>query len=294
MARARRKNPKGRTGPSGQGRDLPSRIGTLERTHREDPNNDAARHALGVAWLEAGECARAIGILSGIARTSPLAKDAAKAIARARAIAAEPRAPSAYVRHLFDQFSKTYDKTMVEDLSYRAPEILRALGDLLGVGHNRKLDILDLGCGTGLSGAAFQDLAGRLDGVDLSPRMIAMARKRGIYDELACADLEAALGRKGDAYDLILAADTLVYLGDLEAVFRLAGKRLVSGGLFLFTVEKKAGEGYELGEKRRYRHSEAYLRVLAAAFDIVGLIACSPRTDSGVTVEGFAVALERR
>ena len=153
--------------------------------------------------------------------------------------------------------------------------------------------MLDLGCGTGLSGAAFKDLAARLDGIDLSPAMIEKARARGIYDSLAVADIERGLA--AEAFDLIIAADTLVYLGDLEATMQGVARALKADGFFLFTVEKKEGEGFELGPKRRWRHSEAYLRALARAdgLEIVGLLACSPRTEGGLPVEGLAVALSK-
>ncbi len=108
-------------------------------------------------------------------------------------------------------------------------------------------------------------------------------------------DLETALSGEGRNYDLLLAADTLVYLGDLAPLFAAAANRLVPGGVFLFTVERNDGAGYALGPKRRWRHSEAYLRVQAeaAGFDIAGLLECHPRTEAGVAVEGYAVALER-
>jgi predicted TPR repeat methyltransferase len=104
-------------------------------------------------------------------------------------------------------------------------------------------------------------------------------------------DIETAVGEGG--YDLVLAADTLVYLGDLEPVFRAAAKALVPGGAFLFTVERKEEDGYELGPKRRWRHSEKYLRGLAAetGFDVTGFLECSPRSEAGVPVQGYAVAL---
>jgi predicted TPR repeat methyltransferase len=101
-----------------------------------------------------------------------------------------------------------------------------------------------LGCGTGLAGAVFTPLATRLDGVDLSPAMIEKARARGIYDQLVVADLEDALAADGACYDLILAADTLVYLGDLAVVFEAARRRLSPEGYFLFTVEKAEGTGF--------------------------------------------------
>src|SRR4030095_1892904 len=96
------------------------------------------------------------------------------------------------VRHLFDQFSAGYDALMLGELRYRAHLILRELADLVLV-KRRGLDILDLRCGTGLTGVACAALARRLDGVDLSPRMVEQARARELYDRLTVADLETAL-----------------------------------------------------------------------------------------------------
>lgn len=49
---------------------------------------------------------------------------------------------------------------------------------------NQSLDILDLGCGTGLIGSWFKDYARKLVGVDVSPTMLDMATKKGCYHEL--------------------------------------------------------------------------------------------------------------
>jgi predicted TPR repeat methyltransferase len=141
----------------------------------------------------------------------------------------------------------------------------------------------------------FRTKAKHLDGVDLSPAMIEKAQARGIYDNLQVGDLQTALSAPGPHYDLILAADTLVYLGDLTTVFHAAYARLAPEGYFLFTVEKAQGGGFELGPKRRWRHSEAYLRRLAAqaGLGVVGLVAATPRHEAKRPVEGFAVALAR-
>ena len=124
--------------------------------------------------------------------------------------------------------------------------------------------------------------------------MLAQARTRGIYDDLRVGDIESAIGTLA-AYDLVLAADTIVYLGELAAVFAAAFAALAPAGLFLFTVEKQEAHGFALGPKRRWRHSEEYLRGAAAeaGFALAGLIACSPRTEAGTPVEGLAVALQR-
>ena len=107
--------------------------------------------------------------------------------------------------------------------------------------------------------------------------------------------METALATAGPDYDLILAADTLVYLGDLGPLFRGASRRLRKGGFFLFTIEKKSGDGFELGPKRRYRHGEAYVRQEASrvGLEVMGLLDCSPRQEAESPVEGLAVALQR-
>jgi len=264
---------------------LPDAIGEFQRALRLDHEYADARLALGRAWLAAGEPEKA---LQEFARLQDMDAE----IAQARAMLARPRSDAGYVRHLFDQFAADYDARMISQLGYAAPRILRELADLVMAGCCG-LDILDLGCGTGLTGVAFKDLARRLDGIDLSPVMIGKARARAIYDHLAVADIETAQG--GTSYDLLLAADTLVYLGDLTQIFAVVSQSLRAGGFFLFTVESKAGESFELGPKRRWRHSEPYLRHEAAhaGFDVAGLVACAPRVEAGQPVEGLAVALRK-
>jgi predicted TPR repeat methyltransferase len=261
--------------------NLPVAIAELQRALRLDPDDMRARHLLAQAWLAAGEADKALE--TGI-------EDAAL-LARAEAIKTAQRSDAGYVRHLFDQFSADYDTRMREHLHYAAPEILFGLAAMLMPGRER-LAILDLGCGTGLAGVVFKPLAARLDGIDLSPAMIEKARARHIYDRLVVADLESALAESGTAYDLIVAADTLVYLGDLEPVFRAAAGRLSPDGFFLFTVEQ-AQSGFELGPKRRWRHSESYLRETAdkAGLSVAGLLEAAPRRENSRPVDGFAVAL---
>jgi predicted TPR repeat methyltransferase len=270
---------------------LATAIGEFHRALRLDPGFAPARFLLGCAWLEAGEADKAADAFDAL--TDDDAPGLAEKRAEIEAMRARPRSDARYVRHLFDQFSVDYDARMIGQLGYGAPQILRGLADLIGLLYRDPLSILDLGCGTGLGGSAFFDLASRLDGIDLSPAMVEKAKARGIYNDVRVGDIETAASDSG--YDLVLAADTLVYLGDLGPVLRAAAKALAPGGTFLFTVERKEDDGYELGPKRRWRHSETYLRRVAAetGFDIAGFLECSPRSEAGVPVEGYAVALER-
>jgi len=268
---------------------LATAIGEFQRALRLDPDFAPARYLLGCAWLEAGEADKAAEAFDAMSDEDVPGLAAKRA--EIEAMRTRPRSDARYVRHLFDQFSADYDTRMIGQLGYGAPQILRNLADLIGLLYRDPLVILDLGCGTGLSGAAFFDLAVRLDGIDLSPAMVEKAKARGIYNDVRVGDIETAANASG--YDLVIAADTLVYLGDLEPVLRTAAKALAPGGTFLFTVERKEDDGYELGPKRRWRHSETYLRAVAAAtgFDIAGFLECSPRSEAGVPVEGYAVAL---
>lgn len=266
---------------------LPTAIAELQRALRLDPDLPRARELIAIAWLKAGEADKA---LEGLRALEPTPAIEAM-IASAERIKTASRSDAGYVRHLFDQFSADYDARMIGQLSYAAPQILLDLASMVMPGRE-ELSVLDLGCGTGLAGLAFKPLAATLDGVDLSPAMIEKAKARGIYNNLTVDDLESALAAPGRAYDLILAADTLVYLGDLRAVFEGVRSRLAPEGYFLFTTEA-AAEGFELGPKRRWRHSDAYLRATAqdAGLSVAGLVAAAPRHEANQPVEGFAVAL---
>lgn len=272
------------------GENLPDAIGELQRALRLDSESGEARFLLGCAWLEAGEAEQALRAFSQLSVDDM--PDLEEKIAEAEAMRARPRSDAGYVRHLFDQFSTDYDERMLGALVYRAPQTLRELAQFVIPGETG-LAVLDLGCGTGLSGAAFRDRAEHLTGLDLSPAMVEKARARGVYDALLVGDIESDLGKA--RYDLVIAADTLVYLGDLSATMKAVAAALKSDGYFLFTTEAKPGETFELGPKRRWRHSETYLRDLAAAHGlaVAGFMTCEPRHEAGVPVPGFAVALRK-
>jgi predicted TPR repeat methyltransferase len=271
---------------------LPTAIAEYQRALRIDPSATQAHLKLAALWLDAGEPDRAEAELTAAeengAETDLIATTRA-AIAEHRGL---KRASGSYVRHLFDQFAADYDERMRARLGYAAPETLRDLCALLLGPPRKALNILDLGCGTGLSGMAFAAYSKRLVGVDLSPGMLAKAKALAIYDELLMSDIEDLPARLS-GFDLIIAADVLVYVGDLAKTFASVEARLKPDGLWAFTTEKAEDGDFALGPKRRYRHSEAYLRGLAAAhhFDVASLIECVCRYDAGVPVPSLAAVL---
>jgi predicted TPR repeat methyltransferase len=202
-----------------------------------------------------------------------------------------------YVRALFDDYAPRFDRHLVKNLDYRGPELIhaavrRAATDL--VRPLRFARMLDLGCGTGLVGRLFQNDADRIEGVDLSPGMLAQARKTRAYAALHEGELVAALrGFPEQSTDLVTAADVLVYLSALEPVFAEVRRVLAPRGLFALTVEACAGADVLLGAGGRYAHSEAYLRRLAAesGFEVARFEQVSTREDRGEPVPGFLLVL---
>ena len=202
------------------------------------------------------------------------------------------------LRDMFDEVATRFDHLMVEGLDYRGHLHLRTLADAKLPRLKPPLRVLDLGCGTGLVGNAFKDLAagGRLDGIDLAPRMLEVARKRGIYDDLILGDLETVLAAPGPSYDLIVSADTMVYLGDLAPTFKGVFNRLNPGGFYLFAVKSKDGGG--LGADRRepvqaQRGVSARRRRPVAALCYFARMDCTLRYEREEPVPGFAVALQK-
>lgn len=207
--------------------------------------------------------------------------------------AAPAVAPPGYVAQLFDSYAGSFDQHLTGKLQYRAPEQLYAV--LAPQLPARPLDILDLGCGTGLLGPLLRPHAARLGGVDLSPRMLGQAQQRGVYDELLCGDLLVALAQRPGAYDLLIATDVLIYLGDLEPLFRAAHAALRPAGLFAFSIESnRADEGVRLQPTRRYSHAPAYVRRLTAAhgFTELSLTDTILRQQGGQDIPGHLVVLQ--
>ncbi len=206
------------------------------------------------------------------------------------------RSPDAHVRHLFDSYAGHFDDHLVNKLEYRGPQII--MGALAPWLHGREsgdLDVLDLGCGTGLCGVVLRPFSRRLDGVDLSGRMLAKAARREVYDLLRQEELVAYMDGCDQGYDLVVAGDVFVYVGDLSPVFASVKRLLRSGGGFSFTVERHEGVGFELGDASRYTHSSLYLEQLAAmhGFEVLSLEEVSTRCEALKPVDCLVAVLQR-
>ena len=188
-------------------------------------------------------------------------------LAGLRGEAAPPASPVAYVRGLFDPYAEDFEPHLVHTLRYQGHEAVVQAAQRASPGRSWAA-VLDLGCGSGLCGRLVRPTAQRVSGVDLSPTMIAVAQRTGCYDTLHEADVVQHLQHTEDRFDLLLAADLFIYLGDLDAVMAGARRVLRHDGLFCLTIEtlsadEPAPKGYHLRPSLRYAHDAARLSTLA-------------------------------
>ena len=207
--------------------------------------------------------------------------------------------PPAYVRFLFDQYAPTFDTALVEGLGYRGPSVLFEAVLSACQAHQKPANFkhaIDLGCGTGLVAVAFAEMVDQFIGIDLSPGMIEKARATGLYAQLKVTDMLEGLRTTPDfGVDLVLSADAMVYVADLFPVLKEASRVLASGGLLAFTLERHDGDGFIMGEGRRYAHSAPYVRasIEAAGLVVLQLEQHSTRYEKGMPVPSLVAVAEK-
>lgn len=212
------------------------------------------------------------------------------------------RAPASHVASLFDCYAPKFESHLIDTLQYRTPDVLMeavlSAADEVGssMGTNSACQrkywgcCLDIGCGTGLMGPLLREHVGSLRGVDLSEKMIAKAREKGVYDELVVDDIERFLRQQQGARntcELIVAADVLVYLGDLTPLFTLCASMAAPGCLFALSTEQQGAggvpsdaennRGYVATLTGRFQHEKEYV-VRAATDSGWSLVSCTEET----------------
>lgn len=203
------------------------------------------------------------------------------------------RVPADQVGAMYDPFADQFDRRALARGDCSPGMLEAALGSPPPA---PQFDVLDLGCGTGLCGARFRSWAKTLVGVDLAGNMLEQARKRGIYDELIHGDLLDVLKSCPGRFDLIVASDVLLLLGDLQPVIDGVHSALRPGGRFAFTIDLLEGPGdYQLSPWLHFAHSPHYVERLAdqAGLRIVQMQKVIFPRDGGHEAPGFAIVISR-
>jgi predicted TPR repeat methyltransferase len=213
----------------------------------------------------------------------------------AHGAAAMPGTDVGYVETLFDEYASRFEQELVVDLGYTVPPILgRMIANVLA--GRRVSRAVDLGCGTGLMGAEVRPFCDRLEGIDLSARMLAEANRKGLYDSLKQAELAGFLAGDPGGIDVLTAADVIIYCGPLAPVLAAAFATLAPCGLFGFSLELHEGTGTLLQRRQlRYAHNadETIADCKAAGFEVVAAERMAIRRERDLPVDGLVLLVRK-
>ena len=262
------------------------------------PGNADTLYNLGILCSEDGDRALAAVHFQRYLEHDPGdARGVRMLLARLGLATAPQQTSRAQLQKIYDVRAQFWDG----ERSYFAPALV--VEALKQQAPDGKLDILDIGCGTGLVGALVRPLARRLDGVDISRAMLDKAEAKGVYDRLDQGDLVPLMAGQKQGYDTILAAAALIHFGNLQALFQAAAQSLRDKGLFLFTLFSHQDEtdfavaaNDRLAQSGCYSHSAGYVERLAgeSGFSVLQLEKIVHEHDQdGNPVPGLLAVLRR-
>jgi len=138
------------------------------------------------------------------------------------------RYPIVEVREGYGEWVRTYEQTVYDEMDLRLLEHLRT------VDWSVARSVLDLACGTGRIGAWVRGRCptAAIDGVDITPEMLDVARSRGIYRTLGIADVSRT-GLPAETYDLCTQSLADEHLPDLRPLYQEVGRVTKRAGYFV-------------------------------------------------------------
>ena len=135
--------------------------------------------------------------------------------------------PTLSVRDGYTAWAASYDETVLDLMDLRVAERLTT------VRWSQHVSALDLACGTGRLGMWLRSKGvAVIDGVDITPAMLAQAGARGAYRALLIGEI-TAVDRPDAAYGLICQSLADEHLPDLRPLYREAHRLVEPGGLFV-------------------------------------------------------------
>ena len=177
------------------------------------------------------------------------------------------KAPKQHVSDSFDQYAEKFDTHLITELEYKMPVFLRKFTDKI---DNRDFFAsgIDLGCGTGIAGSVFNEKVKYFEGIDLSQNMLQLAAQKKIYHKLIREDIETYLRCSNIKYDLFIASDVFIYVGNLEETFKLISEKSNKKAIFAFSTEHVENDNFKLLPSGRYGHSRRYIQSLISKYKL--------------------------
>lgn len=141
-------------------------------------------------------------------------------------------------KKLYAKWAATYESDFVDKQGYKHPQVIAEIF------HNNLPEIkkvIDIGTGTGLVGKYLKELRPEIliDGIDISPEMLAEAAKKGVYRNLIEQDLNLPVANSDAPYDALVTIGTFTHghlgIEVLDNLIPLVKK----GGYFVVAVNEK-------------------------------------------------------
>jgi predicted TPR repeat methyltransferase len=269
----------------------------LEKALQIKPDNIQAMFNIANAWRSKDQLDKAAEYYGRVLTLNPNHAEAGYQLSIIHGGPVPDKPPEEYVATLFDQYAWRFDDHLTATLKYQMPAVINETLRKVLPADARKLDVLDVGCGTGLCGVFIRDIASRLVGIDLSSRMLNKAKERRIYDELHVADITAFMDQSPSEYDVVIAADVLPYLGTLDDLFVSCSSSIRDDGIFIFTTEMYEGAQHFVRRSTgRYSHALEYILSLAegTGFSKMDVSKHIIRMEKETPIYGHLIALKYR
>jgi predicted TPR repeat methyltransferase len=210
------------------------------------------------------------------------------------------QASSKFVTLSFDSAAAIFDDAM-QNFQYRGPDLIQSLlidsvgaSTQLGTQLNR---VLDAGCGTGRLGEVLRSYSKELYGVDLSPQMLSTAKATQLYDHLECEEMFAYLNHSATQFDLIVAAESFNYFGNLKRLISACFSALRKDGWLVFSLQEGPldKDSYFLRYDGSYIHSPQYLIEELGEAGVLGgsIRRAAIRQQFGQSIWALLIAVQR-
>ena len=237
---------------------IPDAIDTLEALIKDNPNDALLFNMIGGCYVSLGQLDMAVKSYEQALAIKPdYAVPQHMLNALTGNTSTEP--PKEYVKNLFDDYAERFDDSLIKQLEYKLPFLMKELILKLDPLRNKFEKVIDLGCGTGLTGIELRDISNNLTGIDISSNMVAKTRELDVYDCLIEGDVVDILSSSKEKYDLFIALDVFIYIGELTKMFKTVRQCCNKNALFIFSIEAQEEDGYSLLKSARYSHSDEYI-----------------------------------
>ena len=271
---------------------IPDAIDTLEALIKDNPNDALLFNMIGGCYASLGQPDMAVKNYEQALAIKP-DYSVPQHMFNALTGNTSKEPPKEYVKNLFDDYAERFDDSLIKQLGYKLPFLMKELILKLDPPRNKFKKVIDLGCGTGLTGKELRDISNNLTGIDISSNMVAKTRELDVYDRLIVGDIIDILSSSKEKYDLFIALDVFIYVGELTKIFKTVRNCCNKNSLFIFSIETQEEDGYSLLKSARYSHSDNYiLNIASDGFKVIDSQEVSLRKEKESWIDGKIFILQ--